>query len=170
MESTQHRRAVGILAGILGVQAAHFVEHIIQLVQVYALRMPETRALGALGALFAFHGTEEWLHLIFNVALLTALLWFQPFVRHQNGAWSRPYRSYLFLGVGGEMWHVIEHLVVTGNMIANGGGCPCPGILDRIVPENILHFGYNVVALTGLAAGTIPILVAAVRRRTGAAL
>jgi hypothetical protein len=165
MESNAHRRTVAILAGVLGVQAAHFVEHIIQLIQVYALRIPETRALGALGAVFAFHGTEEWMHLAFNVSLLTALLWFQPFVRHQLGAWSRPYRAYLFLGVGVEMWHVIEHLVVTGNMLANGGGCPCPGILDRVVPETILHLGYNAAALTGLAIGTIPILIAAVRRR-----
>jgi hypothetical protein len=169
VDSTASRRSVSILAGVLGVQAAHFVEHIIQLIQVYALRIPEARALGALGAVFAFHGTEEWMHLAFNVSLLTALLWFQPFVRHQLGVWSRPYRMYLFLGVSVEMWHVIEHLVVTGNMLANGGGCPCPGILDRIFPETMLHFGYNAAALTGLAAGTIPILVAALRRRVVAA-
>jgi hypothetical protein len=165
MDTTSHRRAVAILAGILGVQATHFVEHIIQLIQVYVLRIPEDRALGALGAVFELHGTEEWLHLVFNLSLLTGLLWFQPFVRHQLGSWSRPYKAYLFLGVGVEMWHVIEHLVVTGNMLANGGGCPCPGIGDRIVPENILHFGYNSLALMGLAAGTLPILIAAVRRR-----
>lgn len=165
MDASPQPRTVAVLAGILGVQAAHFVEHIIQLVQVYALRLPEARALGALGAVFAFHGTEEWLHLGFNLSLLTALLWFLPFVRHQLGVWSRGYKAYLFIGVGIEMWHVIEHLVVTGNMIANGGGCPCPGILDRVVPENILHFGYNLTALSGLAAGVIPILVAAIRRR-----
>lgn len=67
---------------------------------------------------------EEWLHLAFNVSLLTAVLLF---------------------------WHVIEHLVVTGNMIANGG-CPCPGIFDRFVPETMLHLGYNAIALGGLAA------------------
>lgn len=165
MNAATHRRSVAVLAGVLGVQATHFVEHIIQLFQVYVFRVPEDQALGALGAVFELHGTEEWLHLVFNLALLTALLWFRPFVRHELGVWTRSYRAYLFLGVGVEMWHVIEHLVVTGNMIANGGGCPCPGILDRIVPENILHFGYNIAALTGLAAGVVPILVAAVRHR-----
>lgn len=169
MHSTTRLRTAAVLAGILGVQAAHFVEHIIQLVQIHVLRVPEADALGALGALFAFHGTEEWLHLGFNLALLTALLWFQPAVRDALGATARPYRLYVFLGAGVELWHVVEHLVVTGNMIANGGGCPCPGIFDRFVPETLLHLGYNAAALTGLTAGVLPILATAVRRRNTSA-
>lgn len=158
-------RTAAVLAGILGVQTLHFVEHVIQLVQIHALRVPEAQALGALGAVFAFRGTEEWLHLGFNLTLLTALLWFQPAVRAALGTAARPYRTYLFFGVGVELWHVIEHLVVTGNMIANGGRCPCPGILDRIVPETLLHMGYNTAALIGIAAGVTPILASAIRSR-----
>ena len=144
-------------ATILVIQGFHFVEHIIQLIQIKAFGVPEDQALGVLGAVFAFHGTEEWLHLAFNLSLLTAVLWIQPAVRDAIADRAR-YLAFLGLAAGLELWHVIEHLVVTGNMIANGGGCPCLGILDRFIPDTTLHLGYNTLALAGLVAVAGPLL------------
>ena len=48
-------------------------EHVLQLIQVTVWNVPDDEALGLLGYVFQLQGTEEWLHLFFNVALLTSL-------------------------------------------------------------------------------------------------
>jgi hypothetical protein len=55
--------------------------------------------------------------------------------------------AFVFFGVLLEGWHVVEHVVIISNVLANNG-CPCPGILDaRLgVSDTVLHFGYNVIA------------------------
>src|SRR5215207_5840301 len=59
---------------VVAVQGVHVFEHVVQLVQVYLLGVPDDDAFGLLGYVFRFQGTEEWLHLVFN--LLYALsLW-----------------------------------------------------------------------------------------------
>jgi hypothetical protein len=60
-------------AVVVAIQGIHVVEHIIQLVQVYVFGVADDDALGLLGAVFSFQGTEEWLHLVFNVSYLAAL-------------------------------------------------------------------------------------------------
>ena len=55
-------------AAVVVVQGVHVIEHVIQLVQVYVFGVPDDDALGLLGYVFAFQGTEEWLHLVFNAA------------------------------------------------------------------------------------------------------
>ena len=151
------RRLRRLLAVILAIQGVHLFEHVVQLVQVYAWHRPESRQLGLLGDALQFHGTAEWLHLGFNIALLTGILWIAPDVRAIVED-RRRVLAFLVLACGVETWHVIEHMAVTGNMLANGGGCPCPGILDRFVPEKILHFSYNALAFSGLAAVATPVI------------
>jgi hypothetical protein len=41
------------------VQGVHVVEHVIQLIQVLVLHVPDEKALGLLGYVFQFNGTEE---------------------------------------------------------------------------------------------------------------
>ncbi len=142
-----------LFAGVVLVQGVHVVEHVIQLVQVYVLGVPDDDALGLLGAVFQFQGTEEWLHLVFNVSYLLALylllvpLW--RLVPERIPAWA--FWSFLVWSVGLESWHVIEHLVIIANVLRNHG-CPCPGIGDRAlgITDTVLHFGYNLVAFLGL--------------------
>ena len=127
-------------------QGVHVIEHIIQLIQVYKLGIPEDNALGLLGYVFVFQGTEEWLHLVFNfsyflpLVMLAFLLQPLAFV---------PRWAFLTFVIGGAMlegWHVVEHSVIISHVIANHG-CPCPGILDPIlgIGDTLLHFFYNTV-------------------------
>ena len=53
------------------IQGVHVIEHHIQLVQVFVLGIPDKDALGLLGYVFQFQGTEEWLHLAFNTAYVS---------------------------------------------------------------------------------------------------
>jgi hypothetical protein len=138
------------------VQSIHVVEHVIQLVQVYLLGIADDDALGLLGYVFEFQGTEEWLHLVFNALYLTGLsliavgLLRSPAARAAIPAWV--FAMLLFFGVWLEAWHVIEHAVIIANVVSNDG-CPCPGILDaRLgVSDTILHFIYNLIAYIATA-------------------
>jgi hypothetical protein len=142
-----------LFAGVVLVQGVHVVEHIIQLIQVFVYGVPDDDALGLLGEVFAFQGTEEWLHLGFNVAYLAALyLLLIPLWRmapDRLPAWAL--WSFVIWSVGLESWHVVEHVVIITNVIRNHG-CPCPGIGDRAlgITDTVLHFGYNAVAFAGL--------------------
>lgn len=144
-------RLMVLYTGVVVVQGIHVVEHIIQLFQVFVFNVPEDDALGLLGYVYQFQGTEEWLHLVFNSVFLASLLLIAAGL-----LWSRTTRSavplwamtaFLVFGVGLEAWHVIEHSVIISHVIANNG-CPCPGILDSSlgVSDTVLHFGYNAIA------------------------
>jgi hypothetical protein len=164
-------RFLAFYAAVVVVQGVHVIEHIIQLVQVYVLHVPDDEALGLLGYLFSFQGTEEWLHIAFNVSYFASLvvivwgLWHSPAARSVVPLLAL--LAFLFFGVWLEGWHVVEHLVIISNVIANNG-CPCPGILDAQlgVSDTVLHFGYNVVAY---AATVLPFayLIRQLRRSAG---
>jgi hypothetical protein len=165
------RRLLVFYTAVVLVQGVHVIEHIIQLIQVYALGVPDKKALGLLGYVFQFQGTQEWLHIAFNVSYFASLvviawgLFHSPAVRSVVPLLAL--LAFFFFGVWVEGWHVIEHLVIISNVIANNG-CPCPGILDaRLgITDTVLHFGYNVVAY---AATVLPFayLVRRLRRSAG---
>jgi hypothetical protein len=162
------RRFFAFYAAVVLIQGVHVIEHHIQLVQVFALGIPDKDALGLLGYVFQFQGTEEWLHLAFNagyVFALTAIAWaffLSPAARSIVPAWSLV--AFLIFGVGLELWHVNEHIVIISNVIANDG-CPCPGILDERlgISDTLLHYGYNMVAYI---ATLLPFLFLVRNRRT----
>jgi hypothetical protein len=65
--------AFWFMTAAVAIQGGHVVEHVIQLLQVYAFGVPEQDALGLLGYVLQFNGTEEWLHLGYNTFYLLAL-------------------------------------------------------------------------------------------------
>lgn len=152
------------LAAVVAVQGGHVVEHIIQLVQVFLLGVPDEEALGLLGYVLQFNGTEEWLHLGFNslyLACLYALI--IPLWRITPAGLPKPlFAAFLVCSVWMETWHIVEHGVIISHVIANGG-CPCPGIGDVAlgVSDTLLHFTYNVIAY----AGVVVVFAHVLRRR-----
>ena len=141
------------MTAVVAIQGGHVVEHIVQLLQVTVFGVPDAKALGLLGYLLQFNGTEEWLHFGYNSLYLLSLyalilpLWrITPSVLPTRAFW-------FFLGasVWLETWHMVEHGVIIAHVIAHGG-CPCPGIGDAAlgVSDTILHFFYNVVAYAGV--------------------
>lgn len=137
---------------VIVVQGVHVMEHVIQLAQVHVLGVPDDDALGLLGFVFEFHGTEEWLHLVFNVTYLLALYALLTWLRRSRPrpvpAWGLA--AFVIGAVAVESWHVVEHTVIISNVIRNGG-CPCPGIGDVVLglTDTVLHFAYNVIAYIG---------------------
>lgn len=154
-------------AVVLVVQGVHVIEHVIQLLQIHVWHTHNT--LGLLGYVLEFHDTAEWMHLGFNVTYLLALVVLAVGLhdRVQAGLLTaRPYHAFLAFGLALEGWHCVEHSVITYNMIRNGGGCPCPGILDPVlgVMDAQLHMAYNSVAYAGTLAPFIAMRAAARRR------
>jgi hypothetical protein len=142
-----------LFIAVIVVQGVHVFEHVVQLIQVYRFGVADDDALGLLGYVFQFNGTEEWLHLVFNVSYLLALyLLIVPMKRLVPSVVpERAFNIFLLAAVGVETGHVIEHGVIISNVIRHGG-CPCPGIGDRLlnVTDTQLHFVYNVVAYAGV--------------------
>lgn len=149
------RGFVRFFAVVVGVQAVHVFEHIVQLIQVFVLHVPDDDALGLLGLVFQFQGTEEWLHLVFNATYVTAFfLLLRPLWRAPRSVVPRwALWAFLVAGVGLQSWHAVEHVVIISGVIANSG-CPCPGILDAALgtTDTVLHFFYNTVTFLGLLA------------------
>jgi len=143
-----------LMTAVVAIQGGHMVEHVVQLLQVYAFGVPDDDALGLLGYVVQFNGTEEWLHLGYNTLYLLALyalivpLWrIRGTVIPQAAFWF-----FLAASVWLETWHMVEHGVIIANVIANNG-CPCPGIGDAAlgVSDTVLHFFYNALAYAGVA-------------------
>jgi hypothetical protein len=148
------------------VQGIHVFEHVVQLYQVFVLGIPDDRALGLLGYVLQLQGTEEWLHLVFNLSYLSALVVLLVTMRGLvPGSVPRWAFGAFAFAVAFEGWHNVEHAVIISNVIANGG-CPCPGIGDVVlgIPDTVLHFFYNAIAF----AGTIPAFWLYITRSTRA--
>jgi hypothetical protein len=149
------------MTAVVVIQGGHLVEHFVQALQVFVLGVPEDDALGLLGYVLQFNGTEEWLHLGYNTLYLLSLyalilpLWhITPEVITKRAFWI-----FITASVWIESWHMVEHGVIISNVIANGG-CPCPGIGDAALglSDTILHLVYNLVAYIGIAYAYVLIL------------
>jgi hypothetical protein len=162
-------RATGVLSdgvfyfmtAVVLIQGGHVIEHIIQLAQVFVFGVPEAEALGLLGYVLQFNGTEEWLHLGYNTFYLLALYaLILPLWRITPGVLSYwAFGFYIGASVWIETWHIVEHGVIIANVIANHG-CPCPGIGDVALglSDTVLHFVYNALAYAGLAYAYLLVL------------
>ena len=135
-----------LFVGVVVVQGIHVFEHVVQLIQVFMLDVPEDDALGLLGYVYQFQGTEEWLHLTFNATYLLGLyLLVLPLLRRVPRTvpfWA--FATFAIGAVGLESWHMVEHVVIISNVLENNG-CPCPGIGDAAlgISDTVLHFYYN---------------------------
>jgi hypothetical protein len=149
------------MTAVVAIQGGHVVEHIIQLIQVFVLGVPEEDALGLLGYVLQFNGTEEWLHLGYNSFYLLALYALIVPLWRITPAVLSPAGFYFFLAasVWIETWHIVEHGVIISHVIANGG-CPCPGIADPALglSDTVLHFFYNAIAYAGLVYAYVVVL------------
>ena len=161
---TASSRFFPFFAAVVVVQGIHVIEHIIQLFQVYVFGVPDARALGVLGYVIQFNGTEEWLHLGFNLAYLMSLYVLVIGLREYVDTGIVPRWAWLTFAVAGagfESWHMTEHIVIIYHVIRNHG-CPCPGIGDQAlnVSDIQLHFVYNTITYIAVV---IPFI--ALRRR-----
>ena len=154
-------RVFYFMTAVVAIQGGHVIEHIVQLLQVTVFEVPDDRALGLLGYVLQFNGTEEWLHLGYNTLYLLSLYALIAPLWRITPAVLPPLIFWFFIAasVWLESWHMVEHGVIISHVIANGG-CPCPGIGDVAlgVSDTVLHFFYNLLAYAGVALAYLLVL------------
>jgi hypothetical protein len=165
--ATASTRFFRFFVGVVVIQGIHFVEHVVQLLQVTVFDVPSSSANGFLGYFIQFNGTAEWMHFVFNLLYLLSLYVIVVTFDRLTGSIPAPRWVFLLLlcgAAGIESWHMTEHVVIIYHVIRNRG-CPCPGIGDQLlrVTDIQLHFVYNTLAYTSTL---VPFLFVAKARRT----
>jgi hypothetical protein len=133
-----HKRAMWTFMIIV---VAHWVEHLTQAVEVFALNWPRPEARGALGLVYPWLVTSEWLHYAYAVVMLIGLVVLRPaFVGRAREWWN--------VALGIQVWHHFEHLLLLGQALAgqNLFGAAVPtSIAQLVAPRVELHLFYNAI-------------------------
>ena len=122
-------RFFAFYAAVVLVQGVHVVEHIIQLIQVYGSKSltPGPRPAGLFPLISGYRGMAPYRlqRQLFGQSCCVAWgFWRSPVARSVVPLLAMA--AFIFFGVWLEGWHVVEHIVIIANVIANNG-CPCPG-------------------------------------------
>ena len=130
---------------VLLIQTFHASEHVAQMVQRYALHL--NRAPGLLGAWFDL----EWVHLIYNTALLVAIVAVVVVYRRNPAMWrhSDLAVTMLIFVLVFQGYHTFEHFVRVIQYLQHVP-IPTPGILGRLFPILELHFWFNAVVTVAI--------------------
>jgi hypothetical protein len=121
---------------------AHWVEHLLQGLQIYALGWPVPEARGALGLFFPALIKSEILHYGYALVMLTGL-WVL-----RTGFTGKVDRFWWMLAFGIQFFHHIEHALLQMQAVIglNLMGRPVPTSLVQLwVPRVELHLFYNTI-------------------------
>jgi hypothetical protein len=148
LNTRRHSLGLGIFLAIV---LAHWVEHVIQAVQVYALGWPVPEARGALGIPFPWLITSEWLHYGYAIIMLIGLMLLRPGFTGRSRRWWN-------ISLGIQVWHHFEHLIlliqaITGSFLL-GRAVPT-SVVQLFVPRVELHLFYNAVVFLPMVIAMI---------------
>ncbi|HEV2754819.1 MAG TPA: right-handed parallel beta-helix repeat-containing protein [Actinomycetota bacterium] len=141
-----------LLVGV-SVQSFHMLEHVVQLSRVFADGVPSRGAL--VGSLV----DTEWVHLVYNGAVLAGL-GLVLYLRRQG--WdprgSNALGDRLVLAVALlQGYHFVEHAVKVFQHVTTGAKVN-PGILGHELNLVLLHFGLNAAVYLGFVVATVAYL------------
>jgi hypothetical protein len=130
---------------LVSTQGGHFLEHVVQMLQIHALGLKGPAARGVFGAL-----DIEWVHFLWNSWVLVAVLLLLTQFRRNPWLWLTAVLA---------AWHEVEHGYImltflstgvagTAGLLARGGALR--GGLPLLRPD--LHFLYNLIETVPLFA------------------
>lgn len=133
-----HRMALNVFLVIV---VAHWIEHILQAIQIFVLHWPRPQAGGALGLLFPWLVSSEWLHYFYAIVMLIGLIILQPGFQGRARTWWN-------IALVIQFWHHIEHALLMWQALTQhflfGRAAPV-SILQLFFPRAELHLFYNAV-------------------------
>jgi hypothetical protein len=147
LNSETHELALQVFMAIV---LGHWLEHLVQALQIYVLNWPVPEARGVLGYFYPWLIKSEALHYGYALVMLVGLWLLRPGF---NGTDDRRWWT---IALGIQFFHHFEHLLLiiqatTGHFIA---GRPVPTSLIQLwVPRVELHLFYNTIVF-------IPMVVA----------
>jgi hypothetical protein len=142
----QYSLMLKIFAGLM---VAHWLEHLVQAYQVWALGYERHHAGGLLGQIFPWLMHSEWLHFAYAVLTFAGIvLLYRAFAGSALTWW----RAALVI----QAWHLVEHSLLfaqaQGGFVLWGAKEPT-SVLQLFLPRIELHLFYNSLV-------TLPIVVA----------
>jgi hypothetical protein len=139
LNTDRHELALRVFMVIV---LAHWVEHLLQGLQIYVLGWPVPEARGALGMFFPGLITSEILHYGYAVVMLAGL-WML-----RSGFTGKADRFWWMTAFWIQFFHHIEHALLQAQVILgqNLMGRPVPTSLVQLwVPRVELHLFYNTI-------------------------
>lgn len=151
MEAINGRYHRPALYAFLAIVVAHWMEHVVQAIQIVLLGWERTAAGGFLGLAFPWLVKTEALHYFYAIVMLAGLLLLRPgFTGRARGWWDA--------AIVIQFWHHIEHALLLGQAVVgtNLFGQEVPtSVVQVVVPRVELHLLYNALVF-------IPMVVAMV--------
>src|SRR5215210_1151340 len=133
-----HRMALNVFLVIV---VAHWIEHILQAIQIFVLHWPRPQAGGALVLVFPWLVSSEWLHYFYAIVMLIGLIILQPGFQGRSRTWWN-------IALVIQFWHHIEHALLMWQALTQhflfGRAAPV-SILQLFFPRAELHLFYNAV-------------------------
>jgi hypothetical protein len=142
-----HEKALYVYLAIV---IAHWVEHILQAIQIWGMGWARPDARGALGLVWPWLVSSEWLHFGYAVVMLIGLIILRPgFVGRARMWWN--------ISLGIQAWHLFEHalLFYQGQTKTFLWGSPVPTSVAQAlgVPRPELHLFYNAIVFIPMVIG-----------------
>jgi hypothetical protein len=148
LNGSRHRLALNLFLFFV---LAHWAEHAVQAIQVWALDTPRPKALGALGGVWPGLVRTESLHYFYAVGMVVGL------VALRRG-FRGPGRGWWTAALAIQIWHLVEHTFLLVQFLTGWhflGRPVVTSFLQVFYPRMELHLFYNAVV-------TIPMVVAMV--------
>lgn len=145
LNSDRHELAMRVFMFIV---LAHWAEHLLQGLQIYALGWPVPEARGALGVFFPWLIKSEALHYGYAIVMLAGL-WLL-----RSGFTGKVDRFWWMLAFWIQFFHHIEHAILQTQAIVgvNLLGRPVPTSIAQLwVPRVELHLFYNTIVFIPMA-------------------
>lgn len=133
-----HERALQVFMIVV---IAHWIEHLVQALQVYGLHWHRHHAGGALGLVFPWLVTSEWLHYAYAVVMLIGLAVLRSGFTGRSRVWWD-------LALIIQAWHHLEHALLLVQALTHtpffGAAAPT-SLLQLVFPRMELHLFYNAI-------------------------
>jgi len=140
-----HERAMQLFMVVV---LAHWAEHLLQTLQIYAFGWPVPEALGLIGYFVPWVIKSELLHYGYAVVMLVGLWAMRP------GFMGRDDRRWWTVALGIQFFHHVEHFLLLAQYWSgvNLFGAPVPMSLAQFfVPRVELHLFYNTIVFIPMA-------------------
>lgn len=138
LNGTRHARALWIFMLIV---VAHWMEHVLQIYQIYALGWAPSAAGGIIGVFFPVLITSETLHFVYDFIQWAGIVLLR-------GGFHGRARSYWRVAMIAQTWHFIEHVLLMGQYLTGYyifGRIKQTSLLELFFPREELHFVYNLI-------------------------
>jgi hypothetical protein len=120
---------------------AHWLEHVLQIYQIYGLGWHPDKAGGILGVIYPSLVESETLHFVYDFIQWAGILVLLPGFRGRARTWW-------IVAMVAQTWHYIEHVLLMGQYLSGYylfGAAKQISILQLWFPRAELHFSYNLM-------------------------